>query len=121
VRIRSTGGRGGILTASHPRRQGEEVALGLFDLTPATGIAPALRPTWWSTFTLSAIRRNPKIFIHEDVPAEIISDEEAATLVGWPVEKVRLPINPEELEREVIDKYRTGGYGHYRYEYGEYG
>jgi hypothetical protein len=63
----------------------------------------------------------PAVLVHEKVPAEVLSDDEIAQLTGWPVEKIRLVIDPEELEKEVAEKYRTGGYGEYRSGYDEYG
>lgn len=65
--------------------------------------------------------KEPAVLVHEDVSADILSDEEVAELIGWPVEKIRLAISPEELEKEVAEKYRTESYGQYQYGYGRYG
>jgi hypothetical protein len=58
----------------------------------------------------------PAIVAHEKVPVTILSDEEVARLTGWPLERIRLEINREQLEKEVAAKYRTD-YGSYGYSY----
>jgi hypothetical protein len=65
--------------------------------------------------------KEPAVLVYEDVPAEILSDEEIAELIGWPVKKVRLAIKPAELEKKVAEKYRTDSYGQYRYGCNSYG
>lgn len=51
------------------------------------------------------------ILRHENVHTVILSDEEVAELAGWPLEKIKLDIDREQLEREVISKYQVIHYG----------
>jgi len=60
----------------------------------------------------------PAIVVHEQVPVSILSDEQVARLTGWPLERISLEINREQLEEEVAAKYRTDSYAYYGYRYG---
>ena len=52
----------------------------------------------------------PKVSVHEDVPIVVLKDEAVARLTDWPIEKIRLEIDPAEIEKEVRLKYETSGY-----------
>jgi hypothetical protein len=52
-----------------------------------------------------------RVLRHEDVPTAVLPDEEIAELTGWPLERIRLPMERDLVEREVREKYETDGYG----------
>jgi hypothetical protein len=48
----------------------------------------------------------PKVVCYENVATTVLSDEAVADWTGWPLEKIRLRIDRDEVEKEVVRKYR---------------
>lgn len=62
-----------------------------------------------------------QVFRCENVESSVVPDEEVAQLTGWPLEKIRLQIDPQALEKEICDRYQLEAYRRYEAGWHQYG